>query len=178
MFRSLFGRKTAQPPGNFVFLRLETDGLPEIWMLNHKVDTDIERAAFPWHLTIDIEMKEAHEIGLPTDAEQRDLTKLRETLDVTLLTDKNALWLGSMTWNRTRQLIYRVRIQSPVNEYLTALMGSSAAMRPMQHRMVPDASWEQAEYYLEPLLLDSPAAEPRRYAPTMISATATTGAPQ
>jgi hypothetical protein len=151
MFRSWFGRKAPQAPGNFVFLQLQTDGLPEIWMLNHKVDVGIERSAFPWHLTIDIAMAGAHAIGLPTDEEQRTLTAVRETLDATLLADRNALWFGSITWNKTRQLVYRVRDPSVANEYLATLVASPAAMRPMQYRMVEDASWEQAEYYLEPL---------------------------
>ena len=161
MFRSLFGRKPAQAPGSFVFLQLQTDGFPEVWMLNHKVDDGIERSAFPWHLTIDIGMEAAHEIGLPTEEEQRTLTTLRETLDRTLLADNNALWLGSITWNRTRQLVYRVRQPNLANEFLATLVASRAAVRPLEYRMVEDASWGHAEYYLEPLRSALSSSVPR-----------------
>lgn len=163
MFGSLFKRKAAQAPGNFVFLQLETEGLPEIWMINHRIDAGIDRSAYPWHLTIDIAMAAAHAIGLPTDEEQRTLTALRETLDKTLLADNNGLWLGSITWKGTRQLIYRVQAASVANDLLASTVPGPAPIRPMEYRMCEDASWEQAEHYLEPVrhALSSPVPRSR-----------------
>ncbi len=152
-----FRRKSASPTPtsqsgpseDLVFLQLKTEGLPEVWLINRALDGSAEQGAFPWHLSIIIEMEDVYDVGIPTKGEQQLLTKLREELEANLKANDNAHFLASITWNGTRQLLYRVRDPEIANAYLTGVVGNPSVVRPMEYQMEKDAEWVHAATYLD-----------------------------
>ncbi|MEO6525758.1 MAG: DUF695 domain-containing protein [Gemmatimonadaceae bacterium] len=144
-----FSAAVSSPREKVVILQLESDGMPEVWLVNQYLDRCVERAELTWHLSIIIEMQDVHEnVGFPTTEEQTLLTALRETIETSLEAKENALFLGSVTRQGTRQLLYRVRDPERANAFLSALVADPAAVRPMEYRMEQDVEWALAERYL------------------------------
>ena len=153
---SFFGRKrrpaadTRLPAESFVVLAAETEGSPDVWIVNQALVAFAGKAAFPWHLSILIGMQDVHEVGLPTPEEQQVLGQLGESLQQNLAAVGNALLMASITWSGTRQLVFRVRDPEVANAYLSQVVSAPSPVRPMEYRMEQDAGWELAETYLAP----------------------------
>jgi hypothetical protein len=137
------------PEESFVALQAESDGLPDIRLVNQALDALSPKAAFGWHLSIIIDMAEHSEHGLPTKAEQAVLARLAEGFRSHLQADGNAVLLASITWNGTRQLVFRVRDPERANAYLTSVVESAPPVRQLEFRMEADPAWALAEQYLK-----------------------------
>lgn len=139
----------AAPAEPFVVLQAETHGLPDIWIINTALEELADRGAFPWHLSIMVEMNETFANGIPTRAEQVVLGEFGDAMGARLKEDGNALWVANVTWNGTRQFVYRVRDPEIAHEHLSSVVQSDAAIRPLEYEMEEDADWGHATTYLE-----------------------------
>ena len=151
-----FGRKPTStgnvtpPQERFVVLQAESDGLPELWIVNQALDAWPGRATFGWHLSLIIEMADVTEHGLPLPTEVEVLSALGEDIRSNLQADTNAVLLASVTGDGARQLVFRVRDPERANDYLQSLVGGDPQpARAMDYRMESDPSWALAENYLQ-----------------------------
>ncbi|HWE41606.1 MAG TPA: DUF695 domain-containing protein, partial [Gemmatimonadaceae bacterium] len=78
--------------------------MPELRVINQALDRIVGSEAFPWQLSIIIDMAEKHDAGLPTSAETEVLKQLAKEFRSHLEANSNAAFLASITWNGTRQL--------------------------------------------------------------------------
>jgi hypothetical protein len=149
-----FTRKTstaaADPNERCVALQLESDGKPAVWLINVALDGCAEHETFAWHLRIDVEMLAVVEpIRFPTKEEQVALTALRAELEATLKSNDNARFLGSITEEGIRTLLYRVRDPELANSFLSEFVAKPTVERAMQFAMHPDGEWAMAHTYLD-----------------------------
>ena len=146
-------RRARRPKGipreSLVVIQAVTEGLPDIWIVNRALAGFAARAELPWHLSVIIEMAEPNAVGLPTPAEQEVLGALGEELRRELQADGNAAFLASITWNGTRQLVFRVRDPERANAFLAMLVNHPAPVRQMEYRMEEDPSWALAAPHLQ-----------------------------
>jgi Family of unknown function (DUF695) len=140
----------AVPKDVFVILQGESDGLPDIWVINQALDRPGLKAAFPWHLSIIIEMEAYLKSGLPTEPEQEVLSRFADELRTHLETDGNAAFLASITWDGTRQLMFRVQDPERANAYLTTVVENESPVRQLEYQMEEDPAWELADPCLAP----------------------------
>jgi hypothetical protein len=133
-----------------VALQLETEGMPEIWFVDATLSDFAERVSYPWHLSLTVQLEDVHAgVGIPTPGEQKLATRIRDELEARLTVNGNARFLASITWNGTRQLLYRVRDPEAANAVLRGVVDDPAAPRAMEYRMNEDVAWEQADIYLD-----------------------------
>ena len=137
------------PPESLLVIQAVTDGLPDIWIVNRALAGFAPRAELPWHLSIIIELADSNAAGLPTPAEQDVLGPLGEDLRQKLQADDNAAFLASITWNGTRQLVFRVRDPERANAILTTLVDDPSPVRQMEYRMEEDPAWALAAPHLQ-----------------------------
>ena len=138
------------PKESAVILQCETDGLPELRVVNQALDRIAGSEAFSWQLSIIIDMAEKHDVGLPTSAETEVLKQLAKELRGHLEANSNAAFLASITWNGTRQLVFRVRDPEVAHAYLTTLTADPSPVRQFDYRIDKDPAWALAEQYLAP----------------------------
>lgn len=73
--------QTNHPADDFIVAQGESEGLPDIWIVNRTLDDVGRKAPFPWHLSIIVECQDVTEQGLPTSrgerGSNRDRSKLR-----------------------------------------------------------------------------------------------------
>lgn len=137
------------PKDSLVVIQAESEGMPDVWIVNRALAGFKPRSALAWQLSIIIQMEDALPIGLPTQEEQAVLGRLGEDFRTNLQADGNAALLASITWNGTRQIVFRVRDPEVANAYLTSVIGGDP-VRPFEYRMEEDQSWALAATYLEP----------------------------
>jgi hypothetical protein len=129
-------------------LQWEDEGLPAVCVVNQALANFEPKVVFGWHLSIILEFAHTGNNGMPTDDEKQVLDEYGGVLDANLKANGNALFLARITWNGTRQLLYRVYDPEVANEYLTGVIKDQSQAREFDFRMEHDEAWKFAKYYL------------------------------
>lgn len=142
--------RSSIPKASIVALQGVSDGFPEWRFVNQALDALRVTGDFPWHLSLILEMAETIPVGLPTKAESAFLRTFADELAMRLEANENGVHLASITWNGTRQYVFRLRDPKPAHAYLSALAAEPSAPRPFEYRIEQDPTWRFAEQYLRP----------------------------
>lgn len=150
----LFKRKRpvqndAFPKPSWVQIEAESEGLPDLIVVNQALDAFAPRAALAWHLSIIVDMVELAVAGLPSQEEQKTLAVFRAELESILDEGNNVTLLASITWNGTRQYLYRARDPERAHGALQRLIAGGKTRRQFDYRMEHDPEWTRAEAYLQ-----------------------------
>jgi hypothetical protein len=91
--------------------------------------------------------------GMPTNTERETIDSLGDFLDDKIKGDDkekpNALFLARITWNATRELIWRVYDPEIVNTFLKSMIENDKSVREFDYRMDSDENWKLAEWHLK-----------------------------
>ncbi len=136
------------PKDAFVIAQGESKGLPDIWIVNRALTELQPKAAFAWHLSIIVDCRGTFDNGMPTKDEMEVMRGLDDAFDTNLTKDHNAVILARITWNRTRQHLYRVHDPEIANAYLQSVIKAEKPVREFDYRMESDPNWALAEQYL------------------------------
>jgi len=128
------------------------EDLPAVGVINKALCDFQPKVVFAWHLSLMIEFQSLADNGMPSTAEQEVVDSFGDTLDTIFKgvdPDKpNALFLARITWNRTRELIYRVYEPEPCHQYLTRMINEQSSPRAFDYRIDNDPEWKLAEWHL------------------------------
>ncbi len=140
------------PDESFALVNFKQDGLPGVMILNKALAGLDGREAFAWHLSIMIQLDDLIDKGMPSEAERAVVDPFGHSLGDTFVGDNaakpNALFLARITWNGTRELIYRVYDPEPINSFLQGLIESKTHARAFDYRIDPDQDWELTRWHL------------------------------
>ncbi len=135
------------PEEVFTILTWQNEGLPAIGVVNQSLAKFEPKAAFGWHLSIVVDCVNLADQGMPTPDERQALDQFGDDLDDGLKADGNALFLARITWNGTRQFLYRVYDPGVANRYLMSVIDGKRQAREFDFRMEQDPAWGFAAYY-------------------------------
>ena len=140
------------PDEEYQLLNFKTDNLPGIAVVNSALKKFEPRIVFNWHLSIIIDLEDLIENGMPSLPEQAIIDAYGDLLDGNIKgPDKekpNALFLARITWNKTRQLIWRVCDPKPAHDYLQEIILQNSSPRQFDYRMSQDNGWEFTKWHL------------------------------
>jgi len=140
-------------------VQFRQDGLPGIALINRALVTFAPRIVFRWHLSIMFQLQDLIENGMPSLAERAVLDPFGDELDLDLKGDvdhPNALFLARITWNASRELIYRVHDPELANDILQHLINAETYPREFDFRMDDDPEWSLATWHLHKALERAP----------------------
>lgn len=109
------------------------------------------KEVFGWHLSIIIKFEDLIDNQMPSQADRDVVDPFGDQLDTELKGDPshpNALFLARMTWNGTREVIYRVHDPEVANELLQTMIREESYPREFDFRMEGDPTWELARWHL------------------------------
>jgi hypothetical protein len=140
------------PEEAFSVIEFRQNNLPGIGVINSSLVAFEPKAVFAWHLSIMIQFKGLIENGMPSQAE-RDVVdpfgdEIVRRIKGSDPTKPNALLLGRITWNATREILFRVYDPEEANKYLTTLVEGNCC-RPLDYRMEADEEWKLAKWHLD-----------------------------
>jgi hypothetical protein len=161
VLRELSGGKAMEefrvviPEERFRILEFNQESLPGIAVVNESLLTFEPKQVFAWHLSIMIQFEDLILNGMPSEEEREIIDAWGDLVDDTVKgdeTDKpNALFLSRITWNGSRELIYRVYEPEPVAQYLVNVIDTKSYPRNFDYRMEHDPEWELAKWHLNSL---------------------------
>ena len=125
--------------------------MPAVAVVNGALAYFEPKVVFDWHLSIIIDFESLADNSMPTDEERNIVDPFQETLDSHIKSNPekpNALFLARITWNKTRQLLYRVNTPQLAHEYLQSVIEVEDHPRHFDYQMFHDEEWEQAAWYL------------------------------
>lgn len=143
------------PEERHQIVEFRQDDLPGIAVINSSLADFQPRKVFRWHLSILIEFVDVIENGMPSQADRDLVDPFGDSIDLRLEDSPakpNALFLARITWNATRELIYRVHNPEVANAVLQEIIASHGYPREFDFRMEDDPEWSLATWHLETAL--------------------------
>jgi hypothetical protein len=90
---------------------------------------------------------------MPSEFEREAVDFFGDSLDAVFKGDEpekpNALFLARITWNKCRELVYRVYDPKPANQYLADMIKEKTYPRAFDYRIDHDPEWKMAEWHLK-----------------------------
>ena len=140
------------PEESYSILEFNQDELPGIAVVNSALRDFKSKIVFAWHLSLMLDFEDLIENGMPSIHEREVIDPFGDHLDSMLkgpdLDKPNALFLARITWNETRELIWRVFAPEPAHQSLQKLISKDASPRTFDYKMEHDPEWELAKWHL------------------------------
>lgn len=145
--------KVLIPDENYSILDFRQDELPGIAVVNTALRAFEPKEVFAWHLSIMVQLEEMVENGMPSKSEVAIIDDFGDYLDEKIKGENkekpNALFLARITWNSTRELIWRVYDPEIADEFLKDLINNGNPIRGFDYRMEEDEEWKLTEWHLK-----------------------------
>jgi hypothetical protein len=140
------------PRPTYRIVEFQQDEMPGFAVINEQLANFEPKIVFAWHLSVMLQFEELALHGMPTPAEREVVDEFGATLDAAFRGEDeqkpNALFLARITWNATRELVYRVYNPKPIHEYLVTMIEAKSHTRPFDYRIDPDPKWMLAQWHL------------------------------
>jgi len=145
--------KVSIPEEKYSVIQFIQEDLPGVGIVNSALVDFKPKEVFAWHLSVMIEFEDLVEKGMPSHSEREIVDPFGEQLDNIIKgsdpTKPNALFLARLTWNGTRELIWRVYDPEVINTDLQLVIESGSAPREFDYRMEEDEEWILAQWHLK-----------------------------
>ena len=140
------------PEERYSIVDFRQEALPGVAVINHSLVDFEPKIVFRWHLSVMLQCEELAQKGMPAKSEQKAIDDYGDTLDAVFKgadpEKPNSLFLARITWNATRELIYRVYDPEPIHQYLQRTITEKTHSRHFDYRMGDDPEWKLAEWHL------------------------------
>lgn len=134
----------------FKFLQEDWVGIA---LVNANLKNFEPKKVFAWHCSVMIELEQTGDNRLPISSESEILGDFCDWLDIEIKGENkqkpNALFLASITWNQTREMIWRVFDPEITNQFLMDLIAEKKYARPFDFRIEHDEDWKLATWHLK-----------------------------
>jgi hypothetical protein len=141
------------PDEEYQIIEFKQENLPAVGVVNLSLIEFEPKEVFSWHCSIMINFENFIENGMPANNDVLIAEKFEDFLSENIKgTDKekpNALFLARITWNETRELIWRVYNAKIVNEFLEKIIDEKKYPFQFDYRIDDDEEWKLAEWHLQ-----------------------------
>ncbi len=145
--------KVIIPTENYQLLDFNHEGLPGVAVVNSALRMFEPKAVFDSHLSLTLQLEDLVDNGMPSKKEQSIIDEYGDFLDSNIKGQNkekpNALFLARITWNKTRELVWRVYNPEIVDAFLRQIILENSSPRQFEYLLSPDPSWNLAAWYLE-----------------------------
>lgn len=141
------------PEEEYQIIEFKQENLPGIGVINLSLIEFEPKEVFSWHCSIMINFENLIENGMPTNKDVLDAEKFEDFLSENIKginkEKPNALFLARITWNETRELIWRVYDAEIVNEFLKKIINEKKYPFEFDYRIDNDEKWKLADWHLQ-----------------------------
>lgn len=140
-------RTKPDPQGTFAIFEGKQDGHRLVVTLDTSLSHFGDKSEFPYFLVVHTELANPTVEGLTTKAEADELNAWEEVVDGRLKAATKTVFVGRVTWNGRRELLYYVKSDRLAKETLTKLSSAKSA-RSFSFSCERDDGWKKVESYL------------------------------
>lgn len=145
--------KVLIPDEYYSVLNFRQEDLPGVAVVNSALRDFEPKEVFAWHLSIMLELVDLIDNGMPSRNEVDVIDDYGQFLDDKIKGENkekpNALFLARITWNGTRELIWRVYNPEIADKFLKDLIADGNQIREFDYRMENDEEWRLTEWHLK-----------------------------
>lgn len=140
------------PKEHYSVVEFIQDDLPGVGVVNSALKDFEPKVVFSWHLSVMIDLEDLIDNGMPSTKEREVIDPFGDDLDELLKGTNpekpNALFLARITWNKTRELVWRIYEAKTANAVLQNIIANNSSPRPFDYRIDADNKWQLAEWHL------------------------------
>ncbi|RZK23084.1 MAG: DUF695 domain-containing protein [Flavobacterium sp.] len=143
--------KVIIPEESYQIIEFRQENLPAVAIINVALKDFEPKEVFAWHCSIMINLNDVVLNSMPSEEEVKIVDKFGDFLDEKIKGDPekpNALFVARITWNSTRELIWRIYDPEIANEFLSKIIESEEYPRNFDYGIDQDAEWKLAEWHL------------------------------
>ena len=141
-------RRDPAPEAPFTIMQGNIDGHPLFATINIGLRDSHARQSLPHFLSISTALINPTDEGLPTTADGENLNVWEDAVEASLRsTGVRYAYLGRVTWNGNRELLYYLADPNPPAESLKSL-AESHTTRPFAFTSERDDKWTHADFWL------------------------------
>jgi len=137
----------ASEGGTFSILQGNFDGHPMFAMIDLGLRNSPDRQSAPFFLSISTPLIDPTGDGLPTRVDADSLNSWEDAVDARLRSANRFVFVGRVTWNGHRELLYYVDAQQPAIDNLK-MLAESHSTRPFAFTSERDEQWTNADFWL------------------------------
>jgi uncharacterized protein YjiK len=131
--------------GTFSVIQGEVDGRPLVAMIDMGLRKLPDKQGLSFFLSLSTSLINPTGEGLPTRSDADNLNAWEGVVEARLQSVTKLVFVGRVTWNGHRELLYYVGNQQPTLDALKTLSGA----RPFAFTCERDEKWAKADYWLE-----------------------------
>jgi hypothetical protein len=131
----------------FSILQGELDGRPFIATIDMELRSFPDKETLPFFLGVSTPLVSPTSDGLPTGRDADDLNTWEETVEARLRSEVRFVFVGRVTWNGHRELLYYVDNQQSAEKVLNSASKTHSA-RPFAVACERDENWQKASFWL------------------------------
>ncbi|WMW77102.1 DUF695 domain-containing protein [Flavobacterium sp. 20NA77.7] len=144
------------PEEEYQIIEFRQKGLLGIGVVNLNLVKFEPKKVFSWHCSIMIDFENFIENGMPTNEDVLKAEKFEDYLDKNIKGENkekpNALFLGRITWNKTRELTWRVFDPELTNGFLNKIIEEKNYPFQFDYRIDDDEEWKLADWQLKNIM--------------------------
>ena len=141
------------PDEEYQIIEFKQENLPAVGVINLSLIEFEPKEVFSWHCSIMMHFENFSENGMPANNDALIAERFEDFLSENIIgADKekpNALFLARITWNETRELIWRVYNAKIVNNFLEKIIDEKKYPFQFDYRIDDDEEWKLAERHLQ-----------------------------
>ncbi len=141
------------PEESYAVAKFRQKELPGVAVINESLRDFEPKIVFALHLSVMIHFDDLIENGMPSQAERDLVDPFCDELEVRIrgpnAQKPNALFLARITWNATRELIWRVYEPEPADTCLKSIIAAKSHPRFFDYIMEHDPEWEKTTWHLQ-----------------------------
>ena len=140
------------PEEVFSTIEFKQDDLPGIGLITSSLKEFKQREVFEYHLSLILQYDDLIENGMPSIKEREETDPFCDYIEELLKGENpdqpNGLFLGRFTWNKTRELIWKIHDPEIADKELKRIIETNEHPRPFDYKMEPDTNWELSKWHL------------------------------
>ena len=140
-------RNAASQSGTFSVLQGNVDAHPMFAMIDMGLRDSPERQSLPIFLSISTPLINPTSDGLPTKNDEDSLNSWEDAVEARLQSAGRFVFVGRVTWNGHRELLYYLATQQPASDNLKTL-ADARSTRPFAFASERDEKWTKASFWL------------------------------
>jgi len=144
--------KVLIPDECYQILEFNHEDLPGVAVVNSALKKFEPKEVFGWHLSVTLDLIDLIENGMPSADEVKVIDTFGDYLNDNIKGSNkerpNGLFLARMTWNKTRELIWRINDPELADSFLNRIISNNSAPRQFEFRMESDEEWKLTKWHL------------------------------
>lgn len=133
---------------SFSVLEGKLNGLPLMAMIDMGLRGYKLKAQLPWFLSLTTNLSETTKDGQPTTKESTNLEEWEDLVEKRISTACQFVYVGRVTWNASRELLFYADSTEPISSVLEAL-SAEHMIRSFSFHCERDDKWERVSVYFK-----------------------------